>query len=156
AGGRLMAQANSMLILLAILAPWCAAALAAVIRRQVRALGCAAALVAAAASSFLLGAVPGGGAVGPPLMLLFSCLTALAILVLPQRDCTPGTIAGILFILGATLLGYASQDLAVFLVAWVLTTVPFFIPRWFGAEAWRPRLAVLASTVALGSAIGLM
>jgi NADH-quinone oxidoreductase subunit M len=89
-------------------------------------------------------------------MVLFSCLTVVAMLVIPRRDCNPLTIAGMLFVLGATLLAYSTGNLLVLLVAWILTTVPFFITKFFAAATWRPRVALLLSSVALAFAIGLI
>ena len=61
-------------------------------------------------------------------------------LVIPRRDCTSGTISGMLFLLGSTLLGYSAENLLVLLGAWILTTVPFFSAHWFapprGVRAW--------------------
>jgi NADH-quinone oxidoreductase subunit M len=77
-------------------------------------------------------------------------------LVIPRRDCTPRAIGGILFLLGSTLLGYSAQNLLVLLAAWILTTIPFFVARWFAARTWRPRAALLLSSAALACAIGLI
>lgn len=89
-------------------------------------------------------------------MLLFSCLTLGAILVLPRRDCTNGMIGGILFLLGATLLAYSTDNLLVLLAAWILFEVPFVIAGWFGARTWRPLVGLLLSSLALTLAIGLI
>lgn len=140
---------------IAIGVPWFAALLS-VAARQVRAIGFAAALAAALASAFLLRQAAAGASLGPALMVLFSCLAALAMLVLPRRDCNASTIAGMLFVLGSTLLAYSAKSLTVLLAAWILTIVPFFLPRWFGAESWRPRLALLLSSAALALAIVLL
>ena len=89
-------------------------------------------------------------------MLLFSCLTLGATLVLPHRDCSPGTMAGILFMLGSTLLAYSADNLLILLAAWILSSIPFFVPRWFQAHSWRPRAALLLSAMALAMAITLI
>ena len=89
-----------MLTAIAIGVPWLAAILAAVTRRDSRVIGFAAALVSVAASTLLLRAAPARQSLEVALMVLFSCLTLGATLVIPRRDCTSGTIAGILFILG--------------------------------------------------------
>jgi len=89
------------------------------------------------------------------LMVLFSSVTLGAILVLPRRDCNSSTIGGILFLLGSTLLGYATENLLVLLAAWILTTVPFYLPRLFRA-LWRPRLSLFISSLALALAIGII
>jgi len=138
---------------IAILVPWFAAALSAVYRKQTRAVGFGASLIAAVASALLLKGAPSGQSLYEALMLLFSGLTLAATLVLPKRDCTPATISGILFLLGATLLAYSSENLLVLLGAWVLSIIPFFLERWFRSSAWRPRFGLLLSSVALGSAI---
>jgi NADH-quinone oxidoreductase subunit M len=144
---------TSILNAAAIGAPWLAAIAIATFRRHTRAIGFAASLAAVAASAFLLQSSAERGSLNQGLMLLFSCLTAGATLVLPQRDCRPGTMAGILFLLGSTLLVYSSDDLAVLLAGWFLSTIPFLTKRWFGLPAWRPRLALLASSLALAIAI---
>jgi NADH-quinone oxidoreductase subunit M len=142
--------APSTLTAIAIAAPWFAALLVAAFRRQSRAVGFCAALVSVAASALLARATPSlyGG-----LMLLFSCLTLGATLILARRDCTPAAIAGILFLLGSTLLAYSAENLLVLLAAWVLSTIPFLVPGWFRAQSWRPSAALLISSIALALAI---
>jgi len=141
---------------IAISAPWVAAILTAAARRQARAIGFLAAFGSALASVLLLHETPVGETLGPALMVLYSCLGALAMLVLPRRDCDWTAIAGMLFVLGSTLLAYSTKDLLVFLAAWILTTVPFFLERLFGARSWRPRLALLLSSAALALAVVLL
>jgi len=145
-----------ILTAVAIGVPWIAGVLSAVIRRHSRVIGFGAALVSVAASVLLLRAVPAKESLNEALMVLFSCLTLGATLVLPRRDCNPGTINGILFLLGSTLLAYSTNDLWVLLAAWVLSTVPFFPEQWFGTRTWRPRLALLLSSAALALAITLI
>ena len=140
----------------AIGVPWLAAIVAAVLRRHVRPIGFAAAVFSVFASASLLHAAPAGEVLSPALMLLFSCLAVMSMLVLPHRDCTPAAIAGMLFILGATLLAYSTGNLLVLLAAWILTTVPFYLARWFRLPSWRPRVALLLSTAAFAFAIGLI
>ena len=140
----------------AIGAPCLAALLAVAVRRQVRAIGCAAALVSVVASAWLLQAAPPRESLDEALMVLFSALTLAGMLMIPRRDCTPRAAGGILFLLGATLLGYSAEHLLVLLGAWVLTTAPFFPPAWFAAPQWRPRLALLLSSAALAAAIALI
>lgn len=140
----------------AISVPWLAAIPAAMSQRQMRAIGFAAASVSVLASAFLLHAAPAGESLGEALMVLFSCLALLAMLVLPHRDCSPRTIAGILFLLGSTLLAYAADNLLVLFAAWILTTLPFFLAQLFAAKTWRPRLALLLSSMALALAISLI
>jgi NADH-quinone oxidoreductase subunit M len=151
-----MTQPEWFLTSVAISVPWLAAAMAAVYRRYPRVIGFAASLVSAVASALLLRAAPSGQSLFQALMLLFSCLTLGATLVLPRRDCTSATIAGILFLLGATLLAYASRNLLVLLVAWTLSMIPFLLERWFRARTWRPGAGLLLSTIALALAVGLM
>src|SRR5689334_2657002 len=151
-----MAGRAVILTTVAIGAPWLAGILAAVTRRHSRVIGFAAALVSVGASALLLRAAPARESLGEALMVLFSCLTLGATLVLPRRDCTSGTIGGILFLLGSTLLAYSTDDLRVLLAAWILTTVPFFPKQWFRARTWRPRLALLLSSAALALAIALI
>lgn len=140
----------------AVGAPWLGAVITALSRRQIRAVAFAAALVAVAASALLLRAAPQSDSLDESVMLLFSCVSAGATLVLPRRDCTPRTIAGILFLLGSTMLAYSAENLIVLLIAWALSTTPFLTPRWFAVPSWRPRAALLVSTAALAGAIGLI
>jgi NADH-quinone oxidoreductase subunit M len=151
-----MAHPAWILSSVAISVPWCAAALLAVYRRAPRVIGFGASLVSVAASALLLRAAPSGQSLYEALMLLFSCLTLGATLVLPRRDCSSATIGGILFLLGATLLAYASGNLLVLLAAWILSIVPFLLKRWFRARTWRPQAGLLLSTIALALAIGLI
>ncbi|PWT87448.1 MAG: hypothetical protein C5B56_10395 [Proteobacteria bacterium] len=145
-----------MLTAVAIGVPWLAAVVVIAVRRQARAIGFAAALLSAAASVLLLREVPVRHALEESLMVLFSCLTLGATLVLPRRDCTPGTMSGILFLSGATLLAYSTDDLRILLAAWVLSIVPFLRERWFGAPSQRPRLALLLSSGALAAAVAMV
>jgi NADH-quinone oxidoreductase subunit M len=149
-------DARLILTAAAIGVPWLAAVLAVATRRQARGVGVAAALASALTSGLLLHAAPAGSSLDEALMVLFSCLAILAVLVLPKRDCTPGTIAGMLFVLGSTLLAYSAKNLLVLLAGWILSTVPFFWDRLFGTRTWRPRLALLLSSLALALAISLI
>jgi NADH-quinone oxidoreductase subunit M len=151
-----MADSGLALRVAAVSVPWLAAIVTAVTGRQVRAIGFAAALVSASASALLLRAAPPRESLDEALMTLFSCLALGAMLVIPRRDCTSGTIGGMLFLLGSTLLAYSADNLLVLLAAWILTTVPFFLAQWFGARTWRPRMGLLLSSIALTSAIGLI
>src|SRR5437588_4881296 len=101
--------------------PWVAALAIAVGRRHARPIAFVAALVSVAASVLLLRGAPGSESLDEVLMVLFSCLTLGATLVIPQRDCTPATMSGMAFLLGSTLLGYSADDLLVLLAAWMLT-----------------------------------
>ena len=141
---------------IAIAVPLFAAALAMVNRRQTRVVGFVASLIAAVASALLLRGAVTGESLYEALMLLFSCLTLAATLVLPKRDCTPAMMGGILLLLGATLLAYSSQNLLVLLGAWILSTIPFFLERWFRSSGWRPRAGLLLSSIALWAAISLI
>ena len=136
--------------------PWFAAILLAGYRRHARVVGCMAALVSILASAALLWEAPIGASLFQALMLLFSCLTFGAILLLAGRDCTTRTVAGILFLLGSTLLAYSTGNLLVLLAAWILSTVPFLRLDWFRARAWRPLASLLLSSLALALAIGLI
>ena len=134
--------------------PWIAAILLAATRRSPRIAGFAAALFSAIVSALLLAAAPSGQTLSKALMLLYSCLTVAATLMLPRRDCTSGTIGGILFLLGATMLAYSTDDLRILLAAWIATTVPFLREQWFGAPSWRPSLGLLLSSASLFAAVG--
>jgi NADH-quinone oxidoreductase subunit M len=151
-----MTHPASILTITATAAPWVAAILVAVSRRQTRAIGFVACLVSVLASVLLLGAAPARESLAEALMLLFSCLALGATLVLPRRDCNARTMSGILLILGSTLLAYSTKNLLVLLVAWILSTVPFFVAHWFRAHTWRPQTGLLLSSIALGLAIALI
>jgi NADH-quinone oxidoreductase subunit M len=138
---------------IAISLPWLAALVVVVWRRNVRVLGVCASLASIAASALLLARAPTGQSLYEALMVLFSCVTLGATLVVPKRDCDSATIGGILLLLGATLLAYSSQNLLVLLLAWILSTIPFFPQRWFRPQTWRPTLGLSLSTVALVMAI---
>lgn len=141
---------------LAIAVPWFAAILLMAWRRHARIVGFTASLISGAASAGLLVAAPTGESLPEALMVLFSCLTLASTLMLPKRDCDAPTMAGILFILGATLTAYSTDNLAVFLAGWILTTVPFFVRSWFRAPSWRPGTALSLSSLALALAIALI
>ncbi len=134
--------------------PWFAAALLTVYRRHARIVGCIAAFVSIVGSARLVADAPNSESLYLALMLLFSCLTFGATLLLPRRDCTPITIGGILFLLGSTLLGYSTENLLVLLAAWILSAIPFLWAGWLRADAWRPLAGLLLSTLALALAIG--
>ncbi|HST78484.1 MAG TPA: proton-conducting transporter membrane subunit [Verrucomicrobiae bacterium] len=90
------------------------------------------------------------------LMLLFSCLTFGAIALLPRRDAEAGTMAGILVLLGSTLLAYSTGNLLVLLCAWILSITPFVWTSWFRGRKWRPMSGLLCSSLAIALALGLM
>lgn len=151
-----MAEREFILSIIAIAVPWFGAIMAVVTQRQTRVIGFVAASVSLFASAFLLATQPASESLGAALMVLFSSLTEVAMLMLPKRDCNPRTIAGMLVIQGATLLAYSTDNLLVLLLAWILTTIPFFLPSFFVARTWRPRIALLCSSIALLFAIGLI
>jgi NADH-quinone oxidoreductase subunit M len=140
----------------AIAVPWFAALVIAVYRRHVRIVGFVAALISAVACALPLSASPGGQSLYQALMFLYASLTLGATLLLPRRDCTAGSIGGILFMLGSTLLAYSADSLPVLLAAWILSSIPFFVPRWFHARSWRPRAGLLFSAIALSLAVAQM
>lgn len=140
----------------AIAVPWFAALVIAVYRRHVRIVGFVAALISAVACALPLSASPGGQSLYQALMVLYASLTLGATLLLPRRDCTAGSIGGILFMLGSTLLAYSADSLPVLLAAWILSSIPFFVPRWFHARSWRPRAGLLFSAIALSLAVAQM
>ena len=145
-----------VLTVAAVAIPWFAALLAAGIERHARAIGFTASWACVVASALLLRTVPPRESLVETLMVLFSCLTLGAMLVLPRRDCNSRTIGGILFLLGSTLLAYSAENLLVLLLAWILSTVPSFLAQWFRAVTWRPRMALLLSSIALALAIALI
>ena len=136
--------------------PWFAAILVMGYRRHARVVGCIAAVVSIVGSAVLLAGAPTSDSLYQALMLLFSCLTFAAILLLPRRDCTTRTIGGILFLLGSTLLAYSAGNLLLLLAAWILSTVPFLWAGWFRARAWRPLVGLLFSSLALALAVGVI
>ena len=140
----------------AIGAPWLGAILLMAWRSHARIVGFLASLVSVAATVGLLLAAHAGDSLREALMVLFSCLTLASAMLLPKRDCDAPTMAGILFILGATLAAYATDNLAVFLVGWILTTVPFLLKGWFGVASWRPAAALTLSSLALALAIAVI
>ncbi len=150
-----MAGGAPLLTILAIAVPWLGAILAAVNRKNPRVLGCAASSVSLIASLLLLEATPARESLDEALMVLFSSLSLGAMLVIPRRDCEPGTIAGMLFLLGSTLLAYSTDNLVILLGAWVLTALPFLVPL-FRTHSWRPRASLLLSSIVLAVAIALI
>lgn len=138
---------------IAIAVPWIAALLVTVLRRHTRMVGVIAALVSVASSLLLTRVAP---SLDSSLMLLFSCLATGATLIIPLRDCSPAAIAGILFILGSTLLAYSAQNMIVLFAAWILSTIPFLWPGWFRSPSWRPSAGLLISSLALALAIALI
>ena len=150
-----MSYPSLVLTVVAISVPWFAASMAAITQCQARALGFSASFISLVASTLLLNTTSASESLNAALMVLFSSVTLGAILVLPRRDCNSPTIGGILFLLGSTLLGYATENLLVLLAAWILTTVPFYLPRLFRA-LWRPRLSLFISSLALALAIGII
>ena len=147
---------KTVLTSLSIGVPWFAAVLVMGLRRHARLVGCIAASASIGGSAVLLATVPKNDSLFQALMLLFSCLTLGATLLLPRRDCTGGTIAGILFLLGSTLLAYSTGNLLLLLAAWILSTVPFWWAGWFRAQAWRPLASLLLSSLTLAFAVGLI
>ena len=147
---------TSFLTVAAISAPWLGVAVITAFRRQVRVLGCIATLLSILASTALVWRAPNGESLYPTLMLLFSSLTLGAILLLPRRDAETGTIAGILVLMGSTLLAYSTGDLLVLLGAWILSIVPFLWAGWFRSRKWRPMVGLLSSSLAISLAIGFM
>ena len=141
---------------ISIAVPWFAALVLPVYRRHMRTVGCMAAIVSIAASAMLLWGAPKGESLYQALMLLFSCLTLAATLLLPRRDCTVATISGMLFLLGSTLLAYSTENLLVLLAAWILSSMPFLVAGWFRAHTWRPLVGLLLSSCSLMLAIGLI
>ena len=139
-----------------VAAPWLAAVVVTGFRRQARLVGCIGALISIMASTMLLWKAPESESLWQTLMLLFSCLTLGAILLLPRRDSERSTIGGILILLGSTLLAYSTGNLLVLLGAWILSIVPFLWAGWFRARKWRPLVGLLSSSVAFALAIGII
>ena len=147
---------TSFLTSVSIAAPWIAAAVVTTFRRQVRVCGCIAALLSIIASAVLVWKAPESQSLYETLMLLFSSVTFGAILLLPRRDLETGTIAGILVVLGSTILAYSTGNLLVLLGAWILSIVPFLWAGWFRSRKWRPMIGLLSSSLAIALAIGFM
>jgi NADH-quinone oxidoreductase subunit M len=138
----------------AIAPPWIAAVVAAVAHeRHTRAIAFAASLISVVASTILLRAAPPGESLDESLMVLYSCLTLGATLVIPLRDCKPRIMSGVLIVLGSTLLAYSTGNLAVLLGAWIVSTLPFAAGQ---RSSWRPRAGLFLSATALAVAIALI
>jgi len=135
-------------------APWIAAILAAVMNeRYARSIAFAASALSVLGSALLLRGAPSGESLDESLMLLFSCLTLGATLVIPRRDCKPRIMAGVLVVLGSTLLAYSTGNLAVLLAAWIVSTLPFVAGQ---KNSRRPRAGLFLSAAALSIAIALI
>jgi len=139
-----------------VAAPWLAALVVTSSRRQVRLVGCVGAFFSITASTVLVWRAPQGESLYETLMLLFSCLTLAAILLLPRRDAEAGNMAGILVLLGSTLLAYSTGNLFVLLGAWILSILPFLWTSWLRSRKWRPLVALLSSSLAIALAVGFM
>ena len=79
---------------IAVAAPWPGVVLAALSRRHTRVVAFATCLISVLASAILLRGAPVRESLDEALMLLFSCLSLGATMVLPKRDCQPKTMAG--------------------------------------------------------------
>ena len=143
---------TSFLTSASVAAPWLAALVVTSFRRQVRIVGCVGAFFSIMASAVLVWKAPQSESLYETLMLLFSSLTFGAIVLLPRRDSEPGTISGILLLLGSTLLAYSTGNLLVLLGAWILSIAPFLWTGWFRSRGWRPMVGLLSSSVALALA----
>ncbi len=143
----------TILSIFAVSVPWFFALVLAVSRRQPREMGFLAALVSAFSCALLSWQAP---SLYGTLMLLFSCLTLAATLMIPKRDCTPEAMAAILFILGSTMLAYATENLLVLLAAWILSTTPFLVTGWRQPMTWRPQTGLWLSSATLALAIALI
>src|SRR5689334_18964278 len=148
-----MNDAARILSTFAFSVPWFFAIVLAVYRRQAREIGFLAALVSVFSCALLSWQAP---SLYGTLMLLFSCLTIAATLMIPKRDCTSGAMVGILLILGSTMLAYATENLLILLAAWILSTAPFLLTGWRQAMTWRPRTGLWLSSVSLGLAVALI
>jgi NADH-quinone oxidoreductase subunit M len=137
-------------------ASWLAAIVLSIYRRQPRVIGSLAAFLSAIASAALVWKAPQGESLYQTLMLLFSCVTFGAIVLLPRRDAEAGTITGVLVLLGSTLLAYSTGNLLVLLGAWVLSVIPFLWTTGVHSRKWRPMVALLSSSLAITLAIGFM
>ena len=151
-----MRSAGIDLRIAAVVVPWLAAIVIAAARRHARPVAFCAALCSVVATLFLLHGAPPRESLDEVVMVLFASLTAGATLMIPRRDCTPSTMAGVLMLLGSTLLAYGTDNLVVMLAAWVLTAVPFFVPAWFGSVGARSRLALAVSGAAFAAAVALI
>ena len=137
-----------------IVGPWLATIGLIGYPRQARIIGSLAALVSAIASATLLWKAAPGESLYETLMLLFAGLTFGAIVLLPRRDSEAGTIAGLLVLLGSTLLAYSTGNLLAFLGAWILSIIPFLSATGLRSRKWRPVVGLLSSSIAMALAIG--
>lgn len=145
---------TSVLTGASIVVPWLAVGALGVYRRQPRIIGCIGALVSAIASAVLVWKAPQGEALYETLMLLFSGLSFGAIVLLPRRDTEAGTVAGLLVLLGSTLLGYSTGNLFALLAAWILSIIPFLWANGLRSRTWRPVVGLLSSSLAIALGIG--
>ena len=143
---------TSVLTGASVVAPWLAVVVLGLYRRQPRIIGCIGALLSAIASAVLVWKAPQGEALYETLMLLFSGLSFGAIVLLPRRDTDAGTVAGLLVLLGSTLLGYSTGNLFAFLAAWILSIIPFLWANGLRSRTWRPVVGLLSSVLAIASA----
>ncbi len=74
---------------------------------------------------------------------LFAALALGVLSFAPRRKVTPHWVAGVLLLSAATFAAYATTNLAVFALAWIVSLVPFFVKRFFNVtdEAEMPKLA---------------
>jgi NADH-quinone oxidoreductase subunit M len=83
-------------------------------------------------------------------VMVLYCLIALATLLLaPRRDTSAVSVRWTLWVLSATLLAYAADNTILLVAGWFASAIPFLIGPFTAPENWRPRVALLGSTVAL-------
>lgn len=79
----------------------------------------------------------------------YGTLAMVGLLLMPARAADHGTVARVLVVLSGTLLAYASATPAGLALGWMLSAAPFVVGPFADAGGWRPRAALVASSVAL-------
>ncbi len=92
---------------------------------------------------------------------LFAALSLGVMSFAPRRKVTPHWVAGVLLLSAATFAAYATTNLALFAVAWIVSLVPFFVKRFFtvAGESEMPKLAraiLISSCVMVVAAVVLI
>ena len=163
-----MSETAGSLALVSVLVPMIGALWVRFGSRAVRRDALIAATVSLAASA--LAAVATQSAAGTPASLMglqvdplsalampaYGTLLAAGLWLLPQRAADAGTLAPLLAMLSGTLLAYASGTPGGLALGWALSAAPFRVGGLADAGGWRPRAALLGSTVAVAGGLWLV
>lgn len=163
-----MSDTAVRLALLSVLVPLVGALWVRLGSRGTRRDALVAATVSLAAAALAAVATQSAGGISAVLMgLQVGPLTALAmpaygllmtagLWLLPQRAADAGTLAQLLAMLSGTLLAYASGTPGGLALGWALSAAPFVVGGLADAGGWRPRAALLGSTVAVAGGLWLV